>query len=216
MNYRVDKYGNKLSALGFGCMRFERKNGRTDMEKAEALIRRAVEMGINYYDTAYIYPGNESALGEIFEKTGLRDKINIATKLPHYLIRSREGIEKLFNEQLRRLRTDHVEYYLMHMLNDADKWQDLVAMGVEDWIAEKKSSGTIGQIGFSYHGNSENFIKVLDAYDWDFCQVQYNYLDEHSQAGRKGVEYAHSKGIPVMIMEPLRGGRIVNMLPEKA
>ncbi|MBQ2960038.1 MAG: aldo/keto reductase [Oscillospiraceae bacterium] len=216
MNYRVDKYGNRLSALGFGCMRFQRKNGKVDMELAEKLIRHAVESGINYFDTAYIYPGNEAALGEIFEKTGLRDKVNIATKLPHYLIRSREGIEKLFQEELRRLRTDHVDYYLMHMLNDAEKWQDLRAMGVEDWIREKKASGAIGQIGFSYHGNSENFCKIIDAYDWDFCQVQYNYLDEHSQAGRRGVEYAHSKGIPVIIMEPLRGGRLVNLLPDKA
>ena len=216
MNYRMDRYGNKLSALGFGCMRFKKKNGKVDMELAENLIRSAVDRGMNYFDTAYIYPGNEAALGEIFEKTGLRDKVNIATKLPHYLIRSLDGMEKLFREELRRLRTDHVDYYLMHMLNDADKWQELKAMGIEDWIAEKKRSGAIRQIGFSYHGNTENFCRVLDAYDWDFCQVQYNYLDEHTQAGRKGVEYAHSKGIPVIIMEPLRGGRLVNMLPEKA
>jgi len=216
MKYRHDKQRKPLSILGFGCMRFPRKNGRVDMEIAEKLIRTAVEKGMNYFDTAYIYPGSEAAIGEIFEKTGLRDRVNLATKLPHYLIRSREGMEKLFNEQLRRLRTDHVEYYLMHMLNDADKWQDMVAMGVEDWIKEKKDAGIIGQIGFSYHGNSDNFIKLIDAYDWDFCQVQYNYLDEHSQAGRRGVEYAHKKGIPVIIMEPLRGGRLVNMLPDKA
>ncbi len=216
MNYRADKYGNKLSVLGFGCMRFKTRNGRVDLDAAEALIRTAVENGINYFDSAYIYPGNEAAIGEIFQRTGLRDKVNIATKLPHYLIRSVDGMEKMFNEELRRLRTDHVEYYLMHMLNDADKWQDLCKLGVKDWIAEKKASGAIGQIGFSYHGNSDNFCKIIDAYDWDFCQVQYNYLDEHSQAGRRGVEYAHSKGIPVMIMEPLRGGRLVNMLPEKA
>ena len=150
MNYRKDRQGKELSILGFGCMRFKKKNGRVDMAEAEALIRRAVEAGINYYDTAYIYPGNEAALGEIFEKTGLRHRVNIATKLPHYLIRSRDGIEKMFQEELRRLRTDHVDYYLMHMLNDADKWQELRELGVEDWIAEKKQSGAIGQIGFSY------------------------------------------------------------------
>ena len=216
MNYRLDRYGNRLSALGFGCMRFKKKNGRVDMELAEKLIKTAVEKGVNYFDTAYIYPGNEAAIGEILEKTGLRHRVNIATKLPHYLIRSVEGMEKLFQEELRRLRCDRVDYYLMHMLNDADKWQELKAMGVEEWIAEKKRSGAIGQIGFSYHGNSENFCRVLDCYDWDFCQLQYNYLDEHTQAGRKGVEYAHAKGIPVIIMEPLRGGRLVNMLPEKA
>ncbi|MBE5814838.1 MAG: aldo/keto reductase [Clostridiales bacterium] len=215
MDYRNDKYGNPLSVLGYGCMRFPRKGNRIDMEASEKLVRKAVEAGINYYDTAYIYAGNEAAFGEILEKTGLRDRVNIATKLPHYLIRSREGMEKLFQEELRRLRTDHVDYYLMHMLNDVEKWQQLKEMGVEEWIEEKKRSGQIRQIGFSYHGGTEMFLKILDAYPWDFCQVQYNYLDEHSQAGRRGVEYAHEKGIPVIIMEPLRGGRLVNMLPQK-
>ena len=215
MNYRNDKYGNPLSILGYGCMRFPRKGGKTDMEASEKLVRQAVEAGVNYFDTAYIYAGNEAAFGEILEKTGLRNRVNIATKLPHYLIRSREGMEKLFQEELRRLRTDHVDYYLMHMLNDAEKWQQLRDMGVEEWIAEKKASGQIRQIGFSYHGNSDMFCRILDQYPWDFCQVQYNYLDEHSQAGRRGVAYAHEKGIPVIIMEPLRGGRLVNLLPAK-
>ncbi len=216
MNYRTDKYGNQLSTLGYGCMRFPRKGSRIDMEASEKLVRTAVERGINYFDTAYIYPGNEAAFGEILEKTGLRDKVYIATKLPHYLIRSVDGAEKMFQEELRRLRTDQVDYYLMHMLNDAETWDNLKAMGIEQWIADKKQSGAIRQVGFSYHGGSEMFLKVLDAYPWDFCQVQYNYLDEHSQAGRRGVEYAHEKGIPVIIMEPLRGGRLVNLLPEKA
>jgi len=216
MNYRLDKYGNKLSVLGYGCMRFPRKQGKIDMAVTEKLITLAVENGVNYFDTAYIYPGSEAAVGEVLEKTGLRSKVNIATKLPHYLIKNKDGLEKLFREELRRLRTDHVDYYLMHMLNDADTWQRLREMGIEDWIAGKKAEGAIRQVGFSYHGNTEMFCKILDAYDWDFCQVQYNYLDEHSQAGRRGVEYAHSKGIPVIIMEPLRGGRLVQLLPEKA
>ena len=122
MNYRNDKYGNKLSVLGYGCMRFPRKNGRIDMAKTEQLICRAVEAGINYFDTAYIYPGSEAAVGEILEKKGLRQQVNIATKLPHYLIKSREALDKLFEEELRRLRTDHVDYYLMHMLNDIEAW----------------------------------------------------------------------------------------------
>ena len=216
MNYRKDRYGKELSVLGYGCMRFPRKHGKIDMAVTEKLICSAVAQGVNYFDTAYIYPGSEAAIGEIFEKNHLREKINIATKLPHYLIRNREGLDKLFTEELRRLRTDYVDYYLMHMLNDADTWQRLLEMGIAEWIAEKKASGAIRQVGFSYHGNTEMFCKVLDAYDWDFCQVQYNYLDEHSQAGRRGVEYAHSKGIPVIIMEPLRGGKLVNLLPEKA
>ena len=216
MNYRKDKYGNELSVLGYGCMRFPRKHGKIDMEITEKLLKEAVEQGINYYDTAYIYPGSEAALGEIFEKNNLRHRIHIATKLPHYLIKNRDGLDKLFGEELRRLRTDYVDYYLMHMLNDIEAWHRLQDMGIQQWIAEKKATGAIRQVGFSYHGNSDMFCKILDAYDWDFCQVQYNYLDEHSQAGRRGVEYAHSKGIPVIIMEPLRGGKLVDLLPENA
>ena len=216
MKYRSDKYGNQLSILGFGCMRFQRKGAKIDFEEAEKEILLAYENGVNYYDTAYIYPGSEALIGEIFEKNGIREQIHIATKLPHYLIKSREGLEKLFREELKRLRTDHVEYYLMHMLNDTDAWQRLKALGIEEWLAEKKASGQIGQVGFSYHGNSDMFCRLLDAYDWDFCQIQYNYLDEHAQAGRKGLQYAHAKGLPVIIMEPLRGGRLVGQLPEKA
>ena len=216
MNYRKDQYGNDLSILGYGCMRFPRQNGKLHLPTAEKLILQAIDRGVNYFDTAYIYPGSEAAVGEILEKNGLRDKVNIATKLPHYLIKTREGLDKLFAEELRRLRTDHVDYYLMHMLNDIDAWKRLQELGIEQWIAEKKASGAIRQVGFSYHGNTEMFLKILDAYPWEFTQVQYNYLDEHSQAGRRGVEYAHSKGIPVIIMEPLRGGRLVNLLPDKA
>ena len=216
MKYRRDKYGNDLSVLGYGCMRFPKKHGKIDMDIAEKLLCRAVEQGINYYDTAYIYPGSEAALGGIFEKNNLRHRIHIATKLPHYLIKNRSGLDKLFEEELRRLRTDYIDYYLMHMLNDIEAWERLLDMGIAQWIAEKRKSGAIRQVGFSYHGNTEMFCRILDAYDWDFCQVQYNYLDEHSQAGRRGVEYAHSKGIPVIIMEPLRGGKLVNLLPENA
>ena len=214
MNYRLDKYGNKLSALGFGCMRFQQKLGHIDMEKAERQILLALENGVNYFDTAYIYPGSEAALGEIFEKNKIRDRLYIATKLPHYLIKNMEVLEKLFNEQLRRLRTDHIDYYLMHMLTDTAAWQRLVEMGIEDWLAQKQASGAIRQVGFSYHGNTDTFCRLLDARDWDFCQIQYNYMDEHSQAGRRGLEYAAQKGIPVVIMEPLRGGKLVKNLPE--
>ena len=216
MKYRKDKYGNELSVLGYGCMRFPKKHGKIVMDIAERLLLRAVEQGINYYDTAYIYPGSEAALGEIFEKNNLRHRVNIATKLPHYLIKNKQGLDKLFEEELRRLRTDYIDYYLMHMLNDIEAWQRLLDMGIEQWIAEKKASGAIRQVGFSYHGNTDMFCKILDAYDWEFCQIQYNYLDEHAQAGRRGLQYAAAKGIPVIIMEPLRGGKLVNLLPEKA
>ena len=216
MHYRKDRYGNNLSVLGFGCMRFQRKVGRIDMAEMEKEILLAIEQGVNYFDTAYIYPGSEAALGQVLEKTGKRNSVYIATKLPHYLIKNKDALEKLFQEELRRLRTDHIDYYLMHMLNDVDTWQRLKDMGIEQWIAEKKKSGAIRQVGFSYHGNTDMFLKLLDVYDWEFCQIQYNYLDEHSQAGRRGLLRAAEKGIPVIIMEPLRGGRLVGMLPQKA
>ena len=216
MQYREDKYGNKLSILGFGCMRFQRKMGSIDYEKAERQIMLAIENGVNYFDTAYIYPGSEALLGEVLERNHARDSVYIATKLPHYLIKDAKALDKLFEEELRRLRTDHVDYYLMHMLTDTATWERMKAMGIEAWIAQKKASGAIRQVGFSYHGNSDMFCRLVDAYDWDFCQIQYNYMDEHSQAGRKGLNHAHAKGLPVIIMEPLRGGKLVNMLPDEA
>lgn len=216
MKYRNDKYGNKISVLGYGCMRFSQTAGKINLNKAEKEIMCAYKAGVNYYDTAYIYPGSEQALGKIFEKNGIRDKVNIATKLPQYMIKTRDNAEKCFQEELKRLRTDHIDYYFMHMLTDIKSWKRLKSLGIDEWIKEKKKSGEIRQIGFSYHGNSEMFCKLIDSYDWDFCMIQYNYLDENSQAGKTGLHYAASKGIPVMIMEPLRGGRLVNNLPEKA
>ena len=212
MEYRK----NHWSILGFGCMRFPRKGGAVDLAETERELAYAIEHGITYFDTAYIYAGIEKGLGELVAKNGWRDKIYIATKMPHYLIKSVDSLEKLFQEQLQRLRTDYVDNYLMHMLPDVHIWEKLIRMGILDWIQEKKKSGQIRNIGFSYHGNTENFLKLLDAYDWDFCQVQYNYMDEFSQAGRAGVERAAEKGVPVIIMEPLRGGRLVNNLPPKA
>ena len=216
MKYRKDKYGNDISVLGFGCMRFPRKNGAIDMAETEEEVMAAIEGGVNYFDTAYIYPGSEAALGEILAKNGVREKVRIATKLPHYLIKSREGMERIFKEHLKRLKTDYIDYYLMHMLTDDLTWEKLKQMGILDFLEEKKRSGAIRQIGFSYHGNTEKFCRLLDAYDWDFCQIQYNYLDEHSQAGRRGLQYAYEKGIPVVIMEPLRGGKLVKNLPQQA
>ena len=193
MRYRKDKYGRDLSILGYGCMRFTRNGGSIDLPKAEKELMKAYESGVNYFDTAYIYSGSEDALGRIVEKNGIRDKINIATKLPQYLITGKSAIDRYFNEQLSRLRTDYVDYYLMHMLTDIAMWEKLKALGIEDWIKEKKASGQIRNLGFSYHGNTENFIKILDDYDWDFCQIQYNYLDEMTQAGREGLHAAAKK-----------------------
>ncbi len=202
--------------LGFGCMRFPQTAGRINMEETEREIMAAYNAGVNYFDTAYVYPGSEAALGQILAKNQIRDKVNIATKLPHYLIKSREGMEKLFNEHLKRLQTDHIDYYLMHMLTDLNTWEKLKKLGIQEFLEEKKASGAIRQIGFSYHGNSDMFCALVDAYDWDFCQIQYNYMDEHSQAGRTGLQHARAKGLPVVIMEPLRGGKLVSLMPEDA
>ena len=205
-----------ISILGYGCMRFVSKNGKIDFEKAEKEFMRAYELGVNYFDTAYIYPGNEEIVGRIIEKNGIRDKINLATKLPQYLVKSRANLDKYFDEELKRLRTDYIDYYLMHHMTDHQQWEKLEALGIRDWIAEKKAEGKIRHVGFSFHGTTEEFLKILNSYDWEMCLVQYNYVDEHTQAGKRGVHAAAEKGIPVMIMEPLRGGKLVDLLPEKA
>ena len=216
MQYRKNKKGEDISLLGYGCMRFSTKAGRIDIDKAEKEILAAVDAGVNYFDTAYLYSGSEAALGQIVEKNGLRQKINIATKLPQYLVSNMAAVERIFNEELSRLRTDYVDYYLMHMLTDFAQWERLKAMGIKEWIAQKKASGQIRNIGFSFHGNTAMFKKILDDYDWEFCLVQYNYLDKVSQVGEEGVKAAAAKGIPVMIMEPLRGGKLVGLLPDSA
>ena len=216
MLYRKDKNGDELSILGYGCMRFSRKGGGVDVEKTEQELLAAYRAGVNYFDTAYIYPGSEAALGEILERNGIRDRVRIATKLPQYLVRNRESLDRYLEEELSRLRTDRIDYYLMHHMTDIAQWERLKSVGVLDWIAEKKAAGAIRNIGFSYHGNSDNFLKILADYDWDFCQIQYNYLDEHTQAGVTGLKAAAERGIPVIIMEPLRGGKLVDRLPEQA
>ncbi len=216
MNYRNNRTGEPLSILGFGCMRFKKKGNGFDMEEIEKELAFAIENGVNYFDTAFIYSGSEEVLGTVLAKLGARDKVNIATKLPYYLMKTREDMEKNFEEQLRRLKTDHVDYYIMHMLPDKDTWESLKAGGALEWLNGLKGSGKIRNLGFSYHGNTQTFLELLDAHDWDFCQIQYNYMDEHSQAGRRGLLAASEKGIPVIIMEPLRGGRLVNDLPKGA
>lgn len=216
MNYRKGSGEDKLSIIGFGCLRFQKNGNKIDMEETEREILHAIDLGINYFDTAYIYSGSEEALGEILSKHGVREKVKIATKLPHYLLKKQEDMNRYFEEQLSRLKTDYIDYYLMHMLPDVTTWNKLVDMGILSWLEEKKEQGKIHHIGFSYHGNTTDFIELIDAYDWEFCQIQYNYMDEFSQAGRKGLQHAANKNIPVIIMEPLRGGRLVNHLPQKA
>ena len=140
MQYRKDRYGRELSTLGFGCMRFSRKGGGIDIEAAGRQIMAAYHAGVNYFDTAYIYPGSEAALGQILERNGIRNKVAVATKLPQYLIQRSTAVERYFGEQLRRLRTDYVDYYLMHQLTDFAQWEKLKAIGILDWIAEKNAA----------------------------------------------------------------------------
>ena len=212
MQYVTDPgTGNGLSILGFGCMRFPLDAGKT-----EKLILTAIESGVNYFDTAYVYGNSETVLGGILHKNNVREKIYLATKLPWGKCKDYDDFDRLFNLQLQRLKTEYIDYYLIHNLSETESWKKLCETGIEKWIAGKKSSGMIRRIGFSFHGPRDSFLELLDAYDWDFCQIQYNYADENYQAGRTGLRKAHEKGLPVIIMEPLLGGKLATGLPPKA
>jgi predicted aldo/keto reductase-like oxidoreductase len=215
MKYRAfGKNGDRVSILGYGCMRYPKKNGRVDLERTAKQIRMAIEAGVNYFDTAYVYPGSEEILGEILSD-GLREKVRIATKIPPYLVSGRAGMEKIFKTQLERLKTDYIDCYLLHALTEFEGWEKAKAKGIVEFLEDMKSKGVVRHIGFSYHGDADNFKRIIDDYAWDFCQIQYNYIDEHNQAGREGLKYAYSKGISVVVMEPLRGGRLVGRMPEQ-
>lgn len=212
MIYRTNpRNKEQLSQLGFGCMRFNK-----DDREVEKQIAYAVENGVNYFDTAYAYPNSEERLGRVLAAGGYRDRVSIATKMPTYLINKPGGFDQMFYTQLKRLQTDHIDYYLMHMLSNVGEWERVCNLGILDFIDQKKKNGQIRNLGFSYHGGLREFKDLIDIYDWDFCMIQFNYLDENNQAGKSGLEYAASKGLPVMIMEPLRGGKLVNKLPKEA
>ncbi len=202
---------NKRSILGYGCMRL---SGQYDA--IEEQIMHAIERGVNYFDTAYVYPGNEALLGRVLENNHCRERVRIATKLPHYLARDVAAFDRMFNTQKKRLQTDYIDSYLLHMLPDTEVLHSLEKAGILEWVQEKKYTGSIREFGFSYHGNTEHFKELIDAFDWDFCQIQYNYIDEHTQAGAEGLRYAAEKGVPVIIMEPLRGGLLADKLPADA
>jgi len=210
------KNQESLSILGFGAMRLPKIGKVIDEEASEKMIISAIERGVNYFDTAYVYQNgtSEIVLGKILAK-GYRDRVNIATKMPPFMIRKTTDFDKIFNTQLQRLQTDRIDYYLIHMLMDVSTWDRLKGLGILEWISEKKKSGQIRNLGFSFHGTQQEFLKIIDAYDWDFTQIQYNFIDEFNQAGKTGLLYAASKGIPVIIMEPLRGGKIVFGLPKE-
>ena len=207
--------GDELSILGFGCMRLPTKNGSIDESRSVALIRSAIEEGVNYFDTAYIYQNgrSETILGRALAG-GYRERVKIATKLPPFMVSKLDGAKKIFKTQLERLQTDTIDYYLLHMLTDKAVFDRLAALGVMDWLEGLKADGVVKNIGFSFHGNKSEFEQIVRAYPWDFCQIQYNYMDENNQATKSGLLLAASLGIPVMVMEPLRGGKLVTHLPE--
>jgi uncharacterized protein len=204
--------GDKVSILGYGCMRFPKKNGRIDEERTEKQVISAIGQGVNYFDTAFLYPNSEHVLGRILAK-GYRNKVMIATKMPPIMVHSMKDMDSLLDTQLKRLQTDNIDYYLMHSLNSRDGWQRLKQLGVAEFIEKAKQAGKINRIGFSYHGDSNQFKDIIDDYPWDFCQIQYNYIDENTQAGKEGLLYAAAKGLGILIMQPLRGGLLARKMP---
>ena len=215
MRYReFGSTGEKISILGFGCMRFPQTDGKINEDETLKMVRYAIDSGVNYIDTAYPYHGGESELvvGRIL-KDGYREKVNLATKLPSWNIKSREDMDKYLNEQLKKLQTNYIDFYLVHAL-DEELWDNLVKNGIFDFLDEIKRNKKVRYVGFSFHDKYEVFEKIIDDYDWDFTQIQYNYIDEEYQAGTKGLEYAYKKGLGIVIMEPLRGGKLVNNLSD--
>jgi predicted aldo/keto reductase-like oxidoreductase len=210
MQYRrFGKLDWKGSALGFGCMRLPTTSDREeDIDEALAtrMIRHAIDEGVNYVDTAYPYHGgnSEKVVGRILGD-GYRGRVKLATKMPCWLVESPADFDKYLDEQLERLRTEHVDFYLLHALWE-DRWERMRGMKVFEWAEGAVADGRIGHLGFSFHGPLQLFKEIIDSYDWTMCQIQYNFMNEDIQAGTEGLEYAASKGVAVVIMEPLLGG----------
>lgn len=217
MNYREMKDGSRTSVLGFGTMRLPivgGKESQVDYDETTRMIRHAIDSGINYVDTAYIYHGGNSevAVGKALEG-GYREKVRLVTKLPPWALKTEADMERILNEQLSRLKTDHLDLYLLHAL-DSKYWQHLKSLNVFDFIERIKSDGRVKQIGFSFHGDAALFVEILETYPWDACMIQMNYIDQDTQATLAGLKKAESMGIPVIIMEPLKGGQLAR-LPEE-
>ncbi len=215
MLYRkMKRVDSKLSILGFGCMRLPMKeNGQIDEEHATKMLRYAIDNGVNYVDTAYPYHNGESEpfVGRALQG-GYREKVSLATKLPSWLIKSREDMDRYLNEQLLRLQTDHIDFYLVHGLMKPF-WDNLRRLQVTKFLDEAINDGRIRYAGFSFHDEVGLFKEIVDAYDWSFCQIQYNFMDEEYQAGTEGLRYAAGKGLGIVVMEPLRGGMLSKEIP---
>lgn len=217
MQYRqMPKSKDKLSVLGFGCMRMPAKGRNIDVEEAKKQILHSIDNGVNYLDTAWPYHGgsSESFLGEhILSDKSVRERVFIATKLPCFAINKTSKFDEIFNKQLEKLKVDYIDYYLLHTLNGV-LWQKMVDLGIIEWMNKIKAEGKVKHMGFSFHGKQADFNKIVDGYDFDFVQVQFNILDENYQAGIKGIDYASQKGLGVIVMEPLRGGSLVGKIPD--
>lgn len=216
MEYRVlDKLGIKTSLLGFGCMRFPTTpDGAIDEERAQQMLDKAYAAGINYYDTAWPYHDGKSEpfVGRAMKKYP-RDSFYFATKLPCWEVKQREDATRIFNQQLTRLQTEYIDFYLLHALN-RDSFRSMCAMGVLDDVINLQKQGKIRYLGFSFHDNYEAFEEILTYRDWDFCQIQYNYMDTMEQAGDKGYALCEKRNVPLIIMEPVKGGALASYAPE--
>ncbi len=210
MLYRkMPKNGDELSILGFGCMRLPvTKEGKVDEPRAIRQMRGAIDRGVNYLDTAWPYHAGESekVLGRALQD-GYRERVKVATKLPGWMVKSREDMDAYLDAQLEKLKTDRIDYYLLHALT-GEMWDHLESHDVADFLDRARADGRIANAGFSFHGTLEDFKRIVDAYPWEFCQIQYNFLDEENQAGTEGLKYAAARSLGVVVMEPLRGGNL--------
>ncbi len=216
MLYRnYGKTSEKVSLLGFGLMRLPLLDGKIDRKKSSELLDYAISRGVNYLDTAYPYHSGESEefLGEYLKSHNIRDKVFIATKLPSFLIKTKEDMEKYFNEQMEKLQLDYVDFYLVHALNK-EYFENVKALGVFEFLDSLKAQGKIKHVGFSFHDKLEVFKEIVDSYPWEFCQIQYNILDTNYQAGEEGLRYATDRGLGLAVMEPLRGGKLASNVPK--
>ena len=215
MQYRTfDKTGQKVSLLGMGTMRLPvTEDGQVDREAAISMIRHSIDEGINYVDTAYMYHDGESEkiVGQAL-KDGYREKVLLADKMPVWLAKDEEAMRSIFDEQFARLEVDVIDMYLVHNVT-VPVWKRAQKFHLMDFLEEKRAEGKIRHIGFSFHDQLSLFKEVIDSYPWDFCQIQLNYMDKEFQAGEEGLHYAAEKGIPVIIMEPLKGGKLTDTLP---